>query len=112
MAVDLQQVALYKWQLKNFPGDKTSTELLALGIQEEAGELAHMVLKRKQGIREGVTLSLEKLKAEIADAIGDLFVYGICLLGHEGLDAEQVVTETIAKVLKRDWVKDPTGATT
>ena len=97
--IDLRQKDLEKWQNKNF-GHATS-EQLALGMAEEIGELCHYILKRSQGIREA---AVSDVKLEIADAFGDVMIFGINLMTNEGLDAEKVIKETIELVLKRDWV--------
>jgi NTP pyrophosphatase (non-canonical NTP hydrolase) len=60
-----------EWRQKAYP-ETASIELQALGVCEEAGELAHAVLKYKQGIR---GYDLKKTQAEVADAIGDIFIY-------------------------------------
>ena len=75
-------------------------------MSEELGELSHFVLKSKQKIREGAKSNCE---ADIADAFADVVIYGLNLLSNRGIDAETALTETIKKVLQRDWVKDPTG---
>jgi len=99
---DLRQKELADWNRRNF-GDQPS-EVFALGMAEEVGELCHYILKRRQGIREASCGS--DLKAEIADAFADTVIYGVGLMDREGLDAEQVLIKTIKKVLKREWRKD------
>jgi len=102
--IHLKQKELADWQKRNF-GEVTS-EHLALGIAEEVGELCHFVLKRSQNIREAHN---NDVKAEIADAFADIVIFGINLMTVEGIDAQQVLEETIEKVLKRDWKKNPKG---
>ena len=97
--VGLQQEVLAEWNRRNF-GEQPS-EHFALGMAEEVGELCHFILKRKQKIREGATG--QDLKGEIADAFADTVIFGIALMNNEGLDAEKVLSKTIAKVLARDW---------
>jgi len=90
--VNLKQKELADWQTRNF--GQANTHDLALGMAEEVGELCHFVLKRKQGIREG---NGHDCKPEIADAFADTMIYGIQLMTSEGLDAEKVLEEVIAK---------------
>lgn len=61
------------WALKNFGIQEN--EDYALGMIEEVGELAHAILKRKQGIRNN-----ENHGENIKDAIGDIVIYliGFC----------------------------------
>ncbi|KKN53802.1 hypothetical protein LCGC14_0598950 [marine sediment metagenome] len=101
----LKQKELKKWQLANF-GDSNSSDM-TLGMAEEVGELAHWILKRKQGIREGANGG--DFKDEISDAFADVVIYGIQLLSDEGLDAEEAFTKTVAKVLNRNWKENPSG---
>lgn len=61
------------WALKNF-GDKSNAENSYFGMVEELGELAHIILKERQGIREG-RLPKEQRKALKADAIADCAIY-------------------------------------
>lgn len=79
---------------------------MALGMSEEVGELCHWVLKRNQQIREA---NGKDCKAEIGDAFADTVIFGIQLMTAEGLDAEEIITDTINKVLKRDWKNNPAG---
>lgn len=106
--IDLKQEELGKWQQYNF--GKVSSEWLAMGIAEEVGELCHLLLKRAQVIREGYTQ--DGVKEGIADAVGDMLVYGIQLLTNEGLDAEQELSFVIENVLLRDWKKFPKNGET
>ena len=61
------------WSKKNF--GEQDLEDYELGLIEEVGELAHSVLKRKQGIRNN-----ENHDELIKDAIGDITIYliGFC----------------------------------
>ena len=105
-----RQKELSEWQKKNFTKGETGIcdtcpfRMLA-GMTEELGELAHAVLKYKQGIR-GMTE--EKMKKEAGDAFGDVNVYGCQLLTQLGLNAEEEVAKATDEVLKRDWKKDKT----
>ena len=60
------------WEAKNFP-DSTADDNI-LGIIEEIGELAHAILKQKQGIRTN-----ENHTADIRDAVADIMIF---LLGY------------------------------
>jgi len=66
---------LFKWQLSQFP-DRYGADMaedLRLGIFEELGELAHAILKRRQGIR-GMDVD-RAFEFARDDAIGDVLVY-------------------------------------
>jgi NTP pyrophosphatase (non-canonical NTP hydrolase) len=63
------QIEQRAWSERNF-GTHPSWHPL-LGMQEEAGELAHAYLKRAQGIRG----TKEQHDAAIKDAIGDIMIY-------------------------------------
>jgi len=110
--INLKQKELHEWQERNFKGTKSTTkpEWCALGMAEEVGELCHLILKRKQGIRNYT--DNDKAKELIADAFADVVVYGVQLMTCEGLDAEAIIQKTIDDVLKRDWRKDPVGGLT
>jgi len=103
-----RQKELAAWQKKNFSKGETGDcdtcafRLLA-GMTEELGELAHALLKHKQGIR-GITE--EQMKEQVGDAFGDVIVYGTQLLTCLGIDAEEAASKAIDGVLKRDWTKD------
>lgn len=103
-----KQKELAAWQKKNFTKGETGNcdtcpFLMFAGMTEELGELAHAILKYKQGIR-GMTE--EKMKKEAGDAFGDINVYGCQLLTQIGLDADEETTKAADEILKRDWTKD------
>lgn len=116
--IDLRQRELADWQARNFP----VTELLSLskeelvktililqvtlGICEEAGEVAHHVLKGTQGIRGGIN---GINKAEVADGVSDVLIYGQQLLSKLEINAEVEIADVIEKVLQRDWRANPDG---
>jgi NTP pyrophosphatase (non-canonical NTP hydrolase) len=105
-----RQKELSEWQRKNFTkGEIGNCDVCVFhhlaGMCEELGELAHALLKYRQGIR-GMTEV--KMKEEVADAFGDVVVYGTQLLSELGIDAQETVEKTIEEVLKRDWKKDKT----
>ena len=102
--IDLKQKELARWQNKNFSSELNKIEYMALGMAEEVGEICHSILKGKQGIREGADGN--DLTMKIADDFADTVIFGIQLMSCLGLDAEQIITNTINNVvLKRDWTK-------
>ncbi len=103
--MDMRQNELNHWQRRNF-GVQQVTDMV-LGMTEEVGELAHWIMKRKQGIREAA--SGGDFKEEIGNAFADVVIYGIQAMTYEGIDAEAVLTKTIEEVLKRDFVNNPSG---
>jgi NTP pyrophosphatase (non-canonical NTP hydrolase) len=105
-----RQKELSEWQRRNFTKGETGNCDICVfhhlaGMCEELGELAHALLKFHQGIR-GMTE--EKMKEEVADAFGDVIVYGTQLLSELNIDAQETVEKTVREVLKRDWKKDKT----
>lgn len=89
------------WRAKNFPEARDGIRQ-ALGVCEEAGEIAHHVLKLDQGIRGN-----EGHVAEIADGIGDVVIYLTGLADYYGLDVQNCVMDAWAQVKNRDWIKNP-----
>ena len=93
------------WQKENFHYDKNATKLMcALGVSEEAGELAHAVLKHVQNIRgfSDIAVARERVK----DAIGDIVIYAMGVCDQFELDIEDCVFDTWNDVIKkRDWNK-------
>lgn len=73
------QKAVYGWSVVQFPRN-TPLEPLE-GIFEEAGELAHARVKRRQGIRH----TPEQCVAMERDAIGDMGIYLCDFVGRAGL---------------------------
>ena len=116
--IDLKQKELYNWQNTNFPSEDlkkyTKNELIkiiknlqmALGLCEEAGEIAHHGLNATQGIRGGVN---GINKEQLGDGVADVLVFGQQLLSQNDINAEEVIDKTINEVLERDWKKNPTG---
>jgi len=110
--IDLKQKEIFEWAKKNFgepndPAGSLNTSNEIHGMQEELGELAHAYLKRVQKIREAADGS--DMKEEIADAFADIIIFGMNAMSCEGIDAEETLKATIAKVLQRDWINDPEG---
>lgn len=104
MTIKQIQDAHREWLNRNF-GDKTGDGVAQLeqflGITEELGELAHALLKGRQGIRG----SAEKHEAAAKDAVGDIFIFlsGFCC--RKGWDLQEIIEETWAEVSQRDWTK-------
>lgn len=78
-----------------------------MGVAEESGELSHVFLKARQGIR-GYN-DPAKVDAEGKDAVGDTLIYLIDVCNEMGWDVQEVLETTAAHVLKRDWIADPKG---
>lgn len=84
-----------KWRAAAYP-DTATIELQALGVAEEMGELVHAVLKYKQGIR---GYDFEKTRDEVADAIGDIFIYMCGVADHLNINVVTAV-ETVWQHVK------------
>jgi len=97
--LDELQQRIDEWHERNF--GKPAQALRALIICEEAGELAHVVLKQEQGIR-SATAQDEHLR----DAMGDIVIALCALAASRGWSLWECVEETAARVLQRDWVAD------
>lgn len=97
------QVELCRWQAKNFGGGILWQQ--ALGVCEEAGELAHAVLKHAQRIR-GYD-DREKFVEEAGDAIADCAIYLMQVCTILRLDFETLLEETALRVMNRDWKRSP-----
>jgi len=102
--IDLNKIQtdLDEWQQEQF--GYQPTEILALGLSEEVGELHHVLLKRRQGIRQEKGVDNREL---IKDAFADMFIYGVNLLTNEGINVEDAIKDTVKEVLKRNWRKYP-----
>lgn len=88
------------WVAKNFPGDTLTDSLM--GAVEELGELAHHILKRKQGIRGDVAMHT----AEIEDAVADCVIFLAGIATHEHFAFGDAVQKAWDQVKNRDWVND------
>lgn len=107
--LDELQVELAAWQGKNFPNPiKVSRINCFTGMVEELGELAHVDLKERQGIR-GYN-EPGKARAEREDCLGDLLIYLINYADTHRLKVSEVLQKTAAHVLKRDWQANPVDA--
>jgi len=102
--IDLKQKQLMDWQNENFGQSDDNTLKFALGMAEEVGEICHHILKGSQHIREGVN-GIDTI--EVADGVAGVLIFGIQLLCSLGINAEHEISETIDKVLKRDWKRNP-----
>jgi NTP pyrophosphatase (non-canonical NTP hydrolase) len=95
-ALDGLQKDINAWQRNNFPHCQEWE--LALGVSEEAGEIADCVLKSHRKIR-----SDEFPEERLKDAVGDivLYLFGIC--DHHDWLLSQVVSRAAREVLARKW---------
>lgn len=98
------QVEVGNWLTRNF--GKVAVEDQVLIIAEEVGELAHSVLKRKQGIRRN-----EDHETKIRDAVADIVIATAAFCSVEGINLEETVAEVWAKVSTRDWTAERNAAT-
>lgn len=109
--INLKQIQKQQgeWQNKNFPYDTNTTKLMcALGVSEEAGELAHAVLKHVQSIR-GMG-DIEAARAKVKDAIGDIAIYAMGVCNQFDLNIEDCIQDTWCEVvLKREWKTNEAG---
>jgi NTP pyrophosphatase (non-canonical NTP hydrolase) len=85
------------WQEHNFPARDTWEPLV--GVQEEAGELAHAHLQEHQGIRG----TKEEHEAEARDACGDLIVFLADYCNARGWDLQDILDEVWPQVQQRDF---------
>lgn len=97
--INTLQKDLQAWQAENFPPENRTLELLTLGVCEEAGELAHAVLKSKQGIR-------NMGEADIIDACCDTIIYSLQVLSAMNVQAGPALSSTATQVMKRNWKKE------
>lgn len=102
------QVALARWQVKNFGG--ATAEQIALGVCEEAGEVAHAVLKAAQRIR-GQD-DAEKHREDVGDAIADCAIYLAQMATLYRLDFATLFAETARVVMQRSWTANRMDGTT
>jgi len=96
------QKQINEWSKRNFKDSTYIDEFL--GITEEVGELAHAILKQKQGIRID-----ENHEEKIKDAVGDIFIYLCDFCNRKRLDLNEILDKVVPHVLSRDWTKDKTG---
>jgi NTP pyrophosphatase (non-canonical NTP hydrolase) len=87
-----------EWRAQAYP-ETRNIELQALGVCEEAGELAHAVLKNKQGIR---GYDRDKTRKEVADAIGDIMIYACGVADELDIDVSRAVHDAWQHVKERN----------
>ena len=94
-----RQEMLAAWQARELPCEDAARQRLrlALGVAEEAGEVARCVLKGDQDIRGGA----DAWRAKLGGEIGDVVIYLIQLATVHGLDFEECVEGATRKVLAR-----------
>jgi NTP pyrophosphatase (non-canonical NTP hydrolase) len=90
------QQAIYEWSLEQF-GDQDPENPL-IGAQEELGEVARIVLKGKQGIRQE-ELAEEDLEMEVADVV----IYLMDFCARNDVDLAEGLHRARSKVLDRDF---------
>lgn len=83
------QASMKEWSDYNFPNN--TWEEPAIGMVEELGELAHVILKTRQGIYKYQEPSekcpgLTKADCLAQDAIADIVIYGVDFANRRGLE--------------------------
>lgn len=96
------QTELDAWRVANFGKPNAHHQLM--GMVEEVGELSHALLKWEQGIR---GYDEAKAKEEMRDAVGDIVIFAMGLCDVYGWSMQDIIEETSAHVLKRDWKTNP-----
>jgi NTP pyrophosphatase (non-canonical NTP hydrolase) len=88
-------------QARELPCEDPDKQLLrvTLGVSEEAGDLAHVVLNRSQGLRGSEAAHVEAAR----DALGDIAIYSMQLASLLGLDWLACVERKVRMALKRRW---------
>ncbi len=91
-----------KFERKAHPLTKKELIIIkcALGMNEEAGELAHVVLKRITGTY-GFD-DAEKYKQKAVDAVVDTVVFGLQVLNELDIDFEEVFPRILEEVVDRN----------
>jgi len=107
-AISELQRSLKKWQEDNFDLECTGPEWMALGATEELGEVAHIIVKAKQKIRQHQSGLDEKALYELADGVADTVIYLMQLCSHLGIDFGKTLFYTAETVMQRDWRKNKT----
>ena len=100
-----QQESLHEWRLHNFPEAEALQQLL--GVVEELGELAKVLLKRAQAIRPNLTSEDHE-----KDAIGDLMIYLMGYCSYREWSLMDIVNDTAYGVKQRNWRKYPVNGLT
>lgn len=107
---DIQHSLARRWQEDGRPaGADVGALFCTLGVNEEAGELTHSVLKRAQGVR----LDEEDVgDAAEQDAVGDIVVYLADFCHRRGYDLEECVDRAWnGEVSNREWDSETRGDT-
>src|ERR1700690_3485292 len=109
---DLQalQEDLHEWRMRNFPDCTPNQQFL--GMVEEMGEIAHIMLKHEQGIRNSAHMpdmeALNEAKKQVKDGIAALMIFTMGLCSLMGWDLTYIVTSTaVNEVMRRDWITYP-----
>lgn len=100
MGWDSIQTEVAEWAAVNF--GMVTTWQTALGVCEEAGEIARVVLKHSQGIR---GFDDERRKGEIAKEAGDVVIWLMHLCELLGISLRDAVDARWSEVKQRDWTK-------
>ncbi len=106
------QGELFEWQQKNFKKEDTGIEWMALGAAEEVGEVAHVILKARQRIRQHQAGLDETALDALADGVADTVIYLMQLCSHAGIDFGKALFATAEEVMKRDWKEKKTDGVT
>jgi NTP pyrophosphatase (non-canonical NTP hydrolase) len=94
--------------MQNFPDCTVEDQFM--GMVEEVGEIAHAMLKGKQGIRIEDDIAAS---AKIRDGVADLTIYMMGLCSLMGWRFEELVTSVATnEVMQRDWIKFPMNGVT
>lgn len=97
------QGRLKQWQEANFDDDCTGPEWMALGAAEELGEVAHIIVKAKQRIRQHQAGLDDKTVNDLADGVADTVIYLMQLCSHLGIDFGKTLFFTAETVMQRNW---------
>jgi NTP pyrophosphatase (non-canonical NTP hydrolase) len=101
LQLSLLQLQHKVWVERNFPDE--TLEDAVLGLVEEVGEIAHHVLKMRQGIRGDEAMH----KREILDGIADTVIFATHIVSKLGADYGELVQDTWDTVKQRNWVMYP-----
>lgn len=101
--IDAMQREHDLWRRRNFHDQAVLLEDQVLGCCEEAGEMAHHLLKLRAGIRGGEQEHVEG----IIDAGCDFMVFFMGVCTQLGVNMELEFAKVWQKVKQRDWINDP-----
>lgn len=97
------QDELHAWRMYNFPDCTPEDQFM--GMVEEMGEIAHAMLKWKQGIR--IENSIEAT-SKVRDGVADLTIFMMGLCSLFGWDFMELVASVARdEVMHRDWIRYP-----